>query len=262
VKRYIFIALAVVLLALPGLAFSISCSAPTNDGASDNSTARAAIIDQLYGLQPNPVFINETVRVLELYGFEVDIYQGDEVTVDLYRSLPSYGYRLIIFRAHSGIMGSEGHMIEQTSLFTSEPYSETKHISEQWSDRLSIAQIDEHHPLVFAINDKFISQSMEGEFDNTVIIMMGCSCLYIDDMARAFVEKGASTYIAWDATVSLDFTDDVTAALVEKLSIHGLTVGAAVTEIMEEKGPDPQFYAVLKYYPPQSADKTLDQLIE
>ena len=153
-------------------------------------------------------------------------------------------------------------MIEQTSLFTSEPYSETKHISDQWSDRLSIAQIDEHHPLVFAINDKFISQSMEGEFDNTVIIMMGCSCLYIDDMARAFVEKGASTYIAWDATVSLNFTDDVTAGLVEKLCTQGLTVRAAVAEIMEEKGPDPQFYAVLKYYPPQSADKTLEQLFE
>lgn len=41
---------------------------------------------------------------LEAAGFKVDIYEGKEVSVNFYRELPKYGYRLIIFRAHSGLM--------------------------------------------------------------------------------------------------------------------------------------------------------------
>jgi hypothetical protein len=35
---------------------------------------------------------------------------------------------------------------------------------------------------------------MEGTFKDTAIIMMGCDCLHFQDMAQAFIEKGASTY--------------------------------------------------------------------
>ena len=74
---------------------------PTSEPAGSNRSGefKAAIVDQLYSLQPNEGFISEVTRELEDYGFKVDLYQGDEVTVDLYRRLPSYGYKLIIFRA-------------------------------------------------------------------------------------------------------------------------------------------------------------------
>jgi len=87
---------------------------PVNQPSSDNlAEPKAAIIDQLYSLQPNEAFISEVTKELEDYGFEVDIYQGDEVTVDLYRQLPGYGYKVIIFRAHSGLLGSEGEIIRR-----------------------------------------------------------------------------------------------------------------------------------------------------
>jgi len=35
----------------------------------------------------------------------------------------------------------------------------------------------------FGIGDEFVTQSMEGKFDNTVVIMTGCSCLYLNDLA-------------------------------------------------------------------------------
>jgi hypothetical protein len=35
--------------------------------------------------------------------------------------LPGCGYQLIIFRAHSGLLGSEGGIIKKTCLFTNEP---------------------------------------------------------------------------------------------------------------------------------------------
>lgn len=238
-------------------------SSPSNKptGSSQPSELRAAIVDQLYSLQPNEAFISEITSELEDYGFEVDLYQGDEVTVDLYRQLPGYGHQLIVFRAHSGLLRSKGERIERTCLFTNEPYSETKHVAEQLSDQLAKARIDEYHPWVFGIGDEFVTQSMEGEFDDTVIIMMGCSCLYLEDLAEVFINKGAAAYLAWVATVDLDYVDDATLSLVENLCTKELTVRKAVAETMAEKGPDPHYGAVLKYYPANSGSHTIAELI-
>lgn len=138
-------------------------------GSSHLGEPKAAIIDQLYSLQPNEAFIGQVTNVLEDYGFEVDLYQGDAIIVDLYRKLPAHNYKLIIFRAHSGLLGKEGEIIKRTCLFTNEPYSETKHITEQLTDQLAMARIDENHPWVFAIGDEFVTQSIEEDFNNTVI---------------------------------------------------------------------------------------------
>ena len=223
--------------------------------------AKAAIIDQLYVLQPNQDFIQQTTQELEDYGLEVDLYQGDEITVDLYRQLPGLGYKVIIFRAHAGLLGMEGEIIKRTCLFTNEPYSERKHVAEQLSDQLAMARIDEHHPWVFAIGDEFVTQSMEGQFANTVVIMMGCSCLYLDDLAQAFIEKGASTYLGWDVAVDLSYVDDAAISLVQNLCGENLTVREAVAKTMAEKGPDPHHGAELKYYPAKSGDKVVRELI-
>ncbi|TET88142.1 MAG: hypothetical protein E3J34_00925, partial [Dehalococcoidia bacterium] len=67
-------------------------------------------------LKPNQAFIDKMTQVLEAYGFKVDTYQGDEVTVDFYRQLPTYGYNLIIFRAHSGLLGSQEKIFYRTCL--------------------------------------------------------------------------------------------------------------------------------------------------
>ncbi len=223
---------------------------------------KAAIVDQLYNLQPNEAFISEVTKELEDYGFAVALYQGDEVTVDLYRQLPSYGYKLIIFRAHSGLLGSKEETIERTCLFTNEPYSQTKHIAEQLSDQLAMARIDEHHPWVFGIGDEFVTQSMTGRFDNTIIVMMGCSCLYLDDLAQAFIDKGASAYLAWDGTVNLDYVDEATPHLIRQLCIKKVSIKKAVTSAMNVVGPDPQYKAVLGYFPTSSGGKTLKELIQ
>jgi len=103
--------------------------------------------------------------------------------------------------------------------------------------------------------------SIEGEFDNTVIIMMGCSCLFIDDLAQAFIAKGASVYLGWGATVGLGYVDQATPYLMEQLCTNKLTVQEAVKNTMTSVGPDPQFGARLKYLPSQSSNKTLDELL-
>jgi len=257
VKRSPYIALVMLILALPGLVLFGACSAP-----SPKPEARAAIIDQLYTIQPNPAFIEQMTQELEDYGFKVDVYRGDAVTVDLYRKLPTYGYKLIIFRVHSGLLGVDPKVVNRTWLFTAEPYSKTRHVTEQLTDQVTYAKTSDEAPWIFAISAKFITQSMEGQFANTAIIMMGCDCLHFEDLAQAFIQKGASTYIAWDVSVSLDYVDGATATLIEKLFSEELTIGEAVAQTMDEKGPDPDYGAVLKYYPQQSGNKTLRQLIK
>ncbi len=256
---FVWLAIGLGIIAVVAFVRSPPTSGPTN--SSHPGQLKAAIVDQLYVLQPNQSLINQLSKDLEDYGFEVDIYQGDEVTVDLYGRLPGYGYGLIIFRAHSGLLGSEGEVIERTCLFTNEPYSETKHVAEQLSDQLAMARIDENHPWVFGVGDEFVTRSMEGEFDNTVIIMMGCSCLYLEDLAQAFIAKGASAYLAWDAAVDLDYVDKATPYLIRQLCVDKVTVGKAAASTMNVVGPDPKYGAVLQYFPPQSANKTITQLI-
>jgi hypothetical protein len=261
VKRHLLIALAVLTLILPGLVLSAGCPAPSPD-----SGTRAAIVDQLAILEPNQAFLVQMTAELEACGFEVDVYQGEEVNVKLYRELPKYGYKLIIFRAHAGLLkGEENSEVvgvkSETYLFTAETYKQTKYVREQLEDQLLPAEMTADFPLVFAVNSKFVLESMEERFDNTVMIMMGCSCIYLEDMAAAFTLKGASTYLGWDGSVGLGYVDRATADLITNLCTERMTVERAVTETMAGIGTDPEWGAELKYYPRESGGKTIGELI-
>ena len=245
-----------LILALPGLLLINACLGPRPE-----VEAKAAIIDQICIHRPNEPFIGEVTKELQDYGLEVDVYRGDAVTVDLYRKLPSYGYKLIIFRVHSGSRIGEDVAV-RTWLFTNEPYSKTRHYVEQLTNRVTFTKTQVDAPWMFAISAKFITQSMERQFANTAIIMMGCGVPHLKDLAQAFVEKGASTCLAWNASVHLNYVDGATPVLVEKLCSKELTIAKAVAQTMREKGPDPEYGAMLKYYPLETGDKTLWQLIE
>jgi len=251
-KRYAAIFLALPLLMMPILA---ACSQSL---ASEGPELKAAIIDQLATYNPNDVFIDEITATLETHGFKVDVWSGKEVTTSLYRKLPQYGYKLILFRAHLGIShlvgDSEVVSLKTTSLFTGENYTTTKYLTEQLSGSLMEAQMTENLPNVFAINPKFITENMKGEFDNTAILMMGCSSYYIDDMARAFSQKGASVYLGWSATVTLEYLDGAVINLVEQLYTRQLNLEQATSGTMATVGRDPHFGARLKYYPDTSGN--------
>jgi hypothetical protein len=261
VKRYLTIALAAFSLALPGLILCAGCPPPHPD-----SGLNAAIIDQLAVMETNQEFIERVTAELEACGFEVDVYSGEEVNVKLYRQLPRYGYELIIFRAHAGLLKAEegGEVVgvkRATYLFTAEEYSQNRYVPEQLDDQLLPAEMEEDFPLVFAVNSRFILKSMEGSFDDTLIIMMGCSCSYLEDMAAAFTFKGASTYIGWDGSVNLDYVDRAAADLITNLCTGGMTVNEAAFETMTEIGPDPYWGASLRFHPRESSGQTIAELI-
>ena len=258
-KRYLVV-LAVALV-LAAAVLPLSCQEPADD---DNGQDRAAIVDQLYILEHNPTFIAETTAILESYGFTVDLWQGEEVTVEFYRELPQHGYKLIVFRVHSGLLlaleESEVKPLETTYLFTGETYKTTKYVSEQLTDKVSNALMAEDFPLVFAVNSGFIKDS-KGNFDNTAIITMGCESYYFDDMATTFIEKGASVYIGWSTVVSLKYVDATTLDLLGNLCTENMTVAQGIARTMAELGHDPYFNAYLKHYPSESGSKKIRELI-
>ena len=223
---------------------------------------RAVIVDQLSSLQENETFITNVTKELEDYGFEVELYQGDEIKVDFYRQLPTHGYELIIFRAHSGLLAENEEIKDRTVLFTNEIYRWFRYYEEQMDDRLVMARIGEGYPMVFGIPPKFIRESMNGKFNDTVVIMMGCSGLFLEDLAEAFIDKDASVYLAWNGTVELYYVDEATPYLIRQLCSGSLTIEEAVDGTMDVIGTDPEHGGGLKYYPPGIGDKTLEELLK
>lgn len=223
---------------------------------------KCAIVDQLYDFQPNDALIDFVTGEFEKLGFEVDIYKGDEITVDFYEQLPGKGYKLILFRVHAGLLENETGLGDKIWLFTNEPYSRMRYYFAQLRDQVTAARTIDSEDPVYAISSKFIMDCMRHNFADTVIINMGCATFYNEDLAQAFVNRGASAYMAWDVSVGLQYVDDAVMTLVEKLCTEELTIEQAVAGTMEEKGPDPNNNAVLKFYPSENADKTVRQLVE
>jgi hypothetical protein len=219
----------------------------------------AVIVDQLSLTQPNPDFAAKATETLEQAGYTVDYFSGEQVTVDFYRKLPTHDYDLLILRVHSGIAEEvdpktgEKTKMEYVSLFTGEPYDETKYRDERYpevqADRVGKATYYEGASPLFGIGPDFIRYSMRGRFDKTLIILMGCDGLRSTRTAEGFLEKGASAFVSWSRPVSAAHTDTATERLLEKLLVDGLGVGDAVRQTAAEVGPDPDYGAELRVLP-------------
>jgi len=225
----------------------------------------AVIVDQLSLTQPNPDFAEKATETLEQAGYTVDYFAGEQVTVDFYRNLPAGHYGLILLRVHSGRSSEidpttgEKTKREYVSLFTGEPYDDTKYVEDRNPEaggaELSFARIGRatyypDAPPLFGISPNFIKYSMHDRFDRTVIIMMGCDGLISDMTAQAFVRKGAKAVMGWTGPVSADHTDAATERLVQHLVIDRIAPAKAVTQTMAELGNDPQYGTELRIYPP------------
>jgi hypothetical protein len=259
-RKYLNIIPAFFILAISLL--PLSCHGAGQDAKSSN---RAAIIDQLYQREPNPAFIAEATRLLESYGFSVDLWQGAQVTVDLYRKLPSLDYKFILLRVHSGLLVSlengKETTLDTTYLFTAENYTATRYTDEQLTDKVSNAMMEENYPLVFAVNSAFI-KSAAGKFNHAVVLAMGCESYEYDDLPQAFIDKGASAYIGWSNVVTLEHVDSVTLDLLRNLCSNNMTLEQGIFKTTVDLGKDPYFDSFLRYYPAVGGNSTINELIQ
>lgn len=239
------VAVLLAALASAGVLFALG------GGGSNTGGKTAAILDQLSLTQPNPEFVSSARGILAEAGYAVDYYPGEQVTVELYRTLPERGYDLVVLRSHAGITNEvdyttgERSKTEYVSLFTGEPYDADKYPDEQLN-RLGKARYYEGAPELFGIGPDFVRYSMEGSFDGALIIMMGCDGLRSQKTAEAFLEKGADAFVSWSKPVSAPHTDAATEHLLERLLIDGLPTAEAVSRTAEEIGPDPLYEGELR----------------
>lgn len=223
---------------------------PSTINAPKTSPYKAVIVDQLSISNPNQTFIETTTTMLTAAGFTVDYYKGENVTVNFYRNLGSHGYGLIVLRVHSLVGNITGHVI----LFTSEPYSDTAYVPEQLAHQVLPVRQFVGAPVYFGITSNFVRSKMEGTFENAIVIVMGCDGLKKDEMAEAFVEKGAKVYMSWNGPVIPDHTDKSTAHILLNLVAKNQTIANAVTETMKDVGPDPTYKSLLSFYPVEAGN--------
>ena len=233
---------------------------------------RAAIVDQLGLNEPNPEFAQNATAMLEEAGYTVDYFPPEQVTVDFYRQLPQQDYLLIVFRVHIARFTEEGLTMADPErrqaildafgssvfLFTSEQYDSAKYSEDR--DKLRLFAVrnltGSGDTRYFGITPRFI-QSMQGDFDKTVVVLMGCDGLLFDGTAKAFVDKGAEAVIGWDSLVSAPHTDKAVESLLRKLVRERLTLGEAIRRTMAEVGSEPAYDNALKAYPEEAKDRTL-----
>lgn len=260
----ITVAILIIMISVSGFLINSMLNQPsTNQTTSSASQPKAAIVDHLSLTMPNQTFIQTAINTLKQAGYTVDYYPGEEVTVEFYRNLPTHGYGLIILRVHSSatdIGGTEGPVV----LFTSERVSETKYVYEQLTDQLmGVAysmQEKEKGITYFGISPLFVTNSINGRFQNTIIIMMGCEGLDNPLMAEAFVEKGAKVYISWSQPVLASHTDLATSHLLQHFLIEKQTLKESVRETFKEVGFDPAYKSLLIYYPLEVGDQTVEDI--
>ena len=258
-RRILVGAVAVVALLLAGV---VAIIVPMRHGGSTADAPpanRAVIVDQLALTDPNPGFVADATRTLEAAGYRVDYVPADAVTVNYYRDLPARGYKFIVLRSHtSDFRGSLDPATAaastpeaSTGLFTNELYSRSTHLSDQYATRLMVdSYVDRGIPWqYFGITPEFMLQSTRGRFSGSTIVLMGCSGLKTNDLAQAFMTKGASEFVSWDQPVTAEHTDAATKELLSNLFGQRLGLQQAVARTMADVGPDPAYGARLAVYP-------------
>jgi hypothetical protein len=220
------------------------------------------IVDQLATTDPNPAFVSDATTELELAGYEVDYVPADDVTVDFYRNLGNHGYELIILRSHSS--GSlqvnvtrvnsrspetSTRTLHTVQLFTNDPYSADKYVNNQLALDLSRVRYEpgRKEGLYFGITPGFVASAMHGSLRGSVVLLMGCDGLSSNDLAEAFIGRGADSFVGWNGQVTARHTDEASLALLRHLARDEMDVERAVAATNEEYGPDAAFGSSLDF---------------
>jgi len=242
--------LAAIVVCSAAVAIFLNFSRP-----GEPEVHKAVLVDHLSLTFPNQRFIDNTTEILEQAGYTVDYYPGEEVTVDLYRDLPTHHYEVVILRVHSGrIRTPDGTLTDNVALFSSEPYNPEKYVEEEKAGLVGSARYSNASSPYFAITPSFVLLGMEGRFEDSTVILMGCDGFRSDTMARAFANKGANAFISWSGPIPASYTDAVTESLLEHLLIERLPLKEAMLKTKAEVGPDQIYGSELRVVFKQEED--------
>ena len=228
--KTIFAAAAITIIVISAVyAYSLSIHQTT--------ATKAAIIDQLGSSklsaairEENQTFIQDATNLLLRRFISVDYYQ-DNATIDEYMHLASSGYAMIIWRGHSALdLNGQYVALASTNKY---PFVDLNGFLEDGRLTLCNVTTDPTQSLFFGITPTFISQVMDGRFQNTVIFLMSCNGLnpgYLKT-AQAFREKGAKVIISWDNWITGYDNDGAAELLLQSLITQNNSISQAVSKI-------------------------------
>ena len=198
------------------------------------SPPRALLSDPLALNYPDPSFVTNLTSALVGAGYQVDYWGPSSSSVEQFRHLPADSYDLMVIRSHTG---------SSQSIITTEPYSRNSYSTDQLNGAL-VPAVAGNSPVYFAMTPQFVRLDMMGRFPQSTVIIMGCSALQgSQDLATAFLDKGASLFVGWDSSVTIIHTDTSMVALARQLA-QGRSIPVAVKTAVTE---DPVYGARLQY---------------
>jgi hypothetical protein len=245
-------ALAAIVVLLFGSAAGVALLFAGDGGKEE---PRALIVDQLGShLTGSGEFIERTTQDLEGAGYKVDLVPPERVTVELYRTLPRGGYDLIVLRSHAASYSEDTTRPELgqergIALFTNEAYSTQRYVEEQRQGLIAKARRNEDAAPFFALDARFVTSLMEGTFNRTTIILLGCAGLRNPTFAEAMRRRGVGAFVSWDDDISAEYNDRAGERLIRNFTALQGDAGKAVARTMGELGPDPAFGSRLLVYP-------------
>ncbi len=213
------------------------------------SVGGVTIVDSFYSTTPS--FTDEAVGYVRSQGLKVSVYKDKNITVDFYKKLPKYSNSILVLRLHSGTRNATG---TPTYLFTTQLYNPTDYLWEQMGGVIMAGKTSPNDPdekPVFTVGPQFITM-LEGQFNDTIVILSSCYGLTTADLATEFINKGVKAFISWDDKVSLFHTDRASTLLLKLLIENKMTVSEAVATVMNNIGPDAEYKSSLRYFPTQA----------
>ena len=237
-----------ILVGLAGVALLvysfIPVSTPPVPKLHNNTGPTAAIIDQLGRGFPNPQFIKEATQTLEDAGYSVVYVPAEDVTVDFFRYLPAQNLDIILLRGHASAsaVNDNGETVteDSVSLSTFEPVSD-KYPAERNARRIGAFEPEGEDGLYFSVRWDFFKYDAVGDFDNAVIVMMGCEGLRANKTAQTFLDRGAQAVIGWSNLVTANHMDKATLYLLEQWLATDKNLVEAVADTRLTVGYDPHF---------------------
>ena len=227
-KRWAIFSVVLVLIIVLGFVFS-----SLHQQSEAKFPLTAVIIDQLAADFPDPSFVSSVNNTLQNRGFNVTYY-NETLDVNSFKSLASSNYGLLILREHSALRNDSSTV----DLFTSERYVPGAHDQDLSNGRLALGEYYYKTDLYFVLSSLFI-ENLQGRFPGSIVIAMGCQSLKsgCEQMAQAFLDKGAKAYIGWSDIVFPQDTDTETTRLISMLLDENQTIGDAV------RGTQPYTYS-------------------
>jgi hypothetical protein len=241
--RLVAVASCLLVVSISLFLWTSSTTSPQPAHQTTVEVPKAVILDALYAGPQDLAYEQSLTNYLSIAGYWVDVFRGENVTIDLLRSVG--GYRVLILRLHSAI-GSAGGFLY---LFSGEKYTQSKYVQDRlWGAVREGITFD--NDSYFAINAVFLGGNKPTGLKDSTIILMGCNGTGDSYSIQRFLDRGVKAYIAWTGYVELSHSDDATLALVKALYLQGSSVQAAVEEVMKEVGTELGYNSVLEYYAP------------